>query len=170
MSRILLLAFLLFFYCVASSAQSIEKVYALFILNFARGIEWPEKESSEDFVIGVWDNSDIAKELRGATFNKSLNKRKILVKEFEKPDDISGCQIAFIPSKKSSSVPNISTRYETMPLLIVTEKEGLSQSGSNINFLRKNDKLQFELALQSIERKGLKVASSLKNLGIIVGR
>src|SRR5688572_10921873 len=79
-------------FCAAfNNPQSQEKVYTLLMLNFARGIQWPESQQSENFIIGVFEYPPLAAELSKATSAIKVSNKKIEIREFTKTEDITGC-------------------------------------------------------------------------------
>jgi hypothetical protein len=152
----------------AEAQQPKDKVYAVFILNFARLIEWPPKETSGDFTIGVLDDSPLAFELKSVAKVKTVGKHRIKVEEYNAPSQIGSCNILFIPESKSAQVPKIIGRFPYNSMLIITEKEGLGKAGSNINFLIIDGKVRFELNERAIKGRGLKASAELQSVGILV--
>jgi hypothetical protein len=51
--------------------------------------------------------------------------------------------------------------------LVITEKNGLSERGSCINFVLIDNKLNFEINKTAIDQAGLKVSSQLLKMGIV---
>jgi hypothetical protein len=48
--------------------------------------------------------------------------------------------------------------------LVITEKDGLIDAGSGINFVIRNNVIKFELKRNNIQKYGLKVGEALSNL------
>lgn len=165
----LLLPFLFVFIFSLTQAysQSQDKAYALMINNFTKNIQWPTN-SSASFVIGVLAYQPLAQELKAATAQRKVGNKDIVIKEITSIDDAADCQMIFIPAFKSKTLLAAQTKYKKSPLLIITNKPGLAQQGSGINFILKDGKVQFEINATSIEAHGLKVSGTLKGLGILV--
>jgi hypothetical protein len=153
---------------VGATAQSQEKNYATFILNFSRGIVWPSSNDTKNFVIGVLEYPPLAAELTGATSNIKIGNRKIEVKELNSVDEVQGCNIVFIPAFKAKVLANILTEVESKPVLIVTNKFDLARKGSGVNFTLVGGKLQYEINCKAIEARGLKISAGIKGMGIEV--
>jgi len=149
-------------------AQKQDRVYSVFILNFAKYIQWPSDKANGDFVIGVFGNSVIADELRSVSSTKTIGTQKILVKDCQSLNETSGCHVVFIAESKSSFVRDIITKSSLDPTLLITEKEGLASRGGGISFLLIDGKVRFEINKNSIEKRGMKIASALTNLGTVV--
>jgi hypothetical protein len=151
-------------------AQDIDyKAYTLFVYNFMKYIEWPEAQSKGDFVLGVYGDSPITKELQALAGSRKLKGRNIVVKTISKPEDASGVQLLYIPSSKSSIVKTLKEQMKDKPVLMVGEREGLAKKGTALSFCTlEDDALKFDINKKEIEQHQLKISSSLIQLGIVV--
>ncbi len=143
------------------------KFHSVFIYNFTKYIQWPPSQQAGDFVIAVVGNSPVYDELDKITANKMVGGQKIVVKKYKSAGDIQACQILFVPGGAS-----FEAAYEKMkgkPVLTVTEKPGLGQRGSGINFILQDNKWKFELNESATQQAGLKVSKELAKLAIPVG-
>ena len=145
-----------------------DKIYAVFLMNFTRVIEWPGEENSNEFVIGVLDDSQLATELKIVAQRRTGGKQKIKIEEYEAMNQIGSCHILFIPQSKSSYITRIVDKFPSNSMLIVTEKEGMAKVGSNINFLIVDHKIRFELNERTLKERGLKPSPELHSTGILV--
>jgi len=149
-------------------AQSQEKVYTLLMLNFARGIQWPDASQNDNFVIGVFEYPPLASELNNAASTTKIGNRKIVVKEFTRADDIQDCHILFVPAYKARSLDAVLNKVGSDPTLIVTNKSDLAKKGSGVNFILVEGKLRYEINCKSIEKRGMKISANVKGMGIVV--
>src|ERR1700753_2127171 len=89
---------LLCFSATALKAQEQEaNLKAVFIYNFINYIDWDTANVNNNFTIGVIGASPVSKQLAQIVRNKMVKNKKIVVREFESPDQIADCQILFIP-------------------------------------------------------------------------
>lgn len=151
-------------------AQDVDyKAYTLFVYNFMKYIEWPENQSKGDFVLGVYGDSPILKELSVLSSTKKLKGRNIVVKIINKPDEAAMCQLLYIPSSKSSALKQLKETLNGKPILLVGEREGLAKKGTALSFCTlEDDALKFDINKKEIEQRQLKISSSLIQLGIVV--
>lgn len=132
-------------------------------------IEWPENQSKGDFVLGVYGDSPILKELSILSSTKKLKGRNIVVKIINKPDEAAMCQLLYIPSSKSSALKQLKETLNGKPILLVGEREGLAKKGTALSFCTlEDDALKFDINKKEIEQRQLKISSSLIQLGIVV--
>lgn len=169
MKRTFTFSILILFTNIFVSAQTQDKVLTVFVLNFAKYTQWPETMTNGNFVIGVSGTTTVAEELRLVSGSKAIGNQKIQVKEIRTSKDYFGCHLVFIADDQSSAVPDVVSKLSAEPTLIVTERSGLAKKGGGISFLQADGKLRFEINRSAIEKKGLKVSSSLINLGNVVG-
>lgn len=169
-AKLFVLGLLLTAFAQRGRAQDVDyKAYTLFVYNFMKYVEWPEAQSKGDFVVGVYGDSPIQKELQALAANKKLKGRNIVVKNLSKPEDIAACQLAYIPSSKSSIVKQFKEQLKDKPVLIVGEREGLAKKGAALSFVTmEDDALKFDINKKEIEQRQLKISSQLVNLGIVV--
>ena len=149
--------------------QSKEEEYnlkAAFVYNFTRYINWPPAVE-DDFIIGVVGSSPIYEPLLEIAKTKTVNEKKITIRSFEKPEDITFCNILYI--SKNSSIPLYSVLTKIgYGTLTISEEEGYARQGTAFNFVLVKDKLRFESNIRALNLARLKASSQLLKLAIIV--
>lgn len=150
-------------------AQSQEKIYSLMLINFAKGIYWPGTAlSKEKFIIGVLGYPPLVTELRQTSLTTKISGKRIEVKELATPAEATGCHILFLPAYKAKWIPELLTSIATEPTLVVSNKTGFAKRGGAINFVLLEGKLNYEINCPAIEKKGMKIGSAVKKMGIQV--
>ena len=153
--------------CVAQDVDY--KAYTLFVYNFMKYVEWPEAQSKGDFVVCVFGESPIQKELTGLALSKKLKGRNIIIKNISKPEDAAGCQLLYVSASKSGNIKALKDQMIGKPILIVGEREGLAKKGAELSFVTMDDdELKFDINKKEIEQHQLKISSQLITLGIVV--
>jgi hypothetical protein len=85
--------------------------------------------------------------------------------------DYSPCHILFIAASTDAKVKNEAlAKLQNTGVLLVGEEDGLAQRGAVVNFFIENNKVRFEINVQTAEQQQLKVSSKLLSLARIVGR
>jgi hypothetical protein len=164
---ILSISTILISHCLSAAAQSQEKIYSVFILNFVKGIQWPENTPNK-FIIGVLGYPPLAAEL-SQTFSASKIKNHIIeIREYSSVEEIDGCQIIFIPSFKARSFDKLLSKVNTRPVLIVSNKMDMAKKGAGANFVLIEGKPKYEINCKAIEKRGMKISTSVKGGGILV--
>lgn len=158
----------MFFISVVSHAQSLNySMASLYIYNFTKYIDWPNKYTSDEFVIGVYGSSPLTSEMNKLIAGKHVGSKLIVVKVFKSIEEAQGCQILFVPVDETTNLKKISEAFKGKPVLVVCEKEGLSKKGASISiFLDEDDdyKTKFEMNKAYIEIGGLIISQNLIHL------
>jgi len=159
-----MLAYFLLYTFFAKGQTDIPQAQAMFIYNFTRLIDWPNK--SGDFIIGVIGNNEVFDALSNYTQGKKVGLQNIVVRQFKEPTDITPCHILFVGFSKTKSLTEILKIVNDNHILIITEKTGAIQMGSAINFVIVGDKLKFEIKIDNATKYGLKVSSKLAEMAV----
>jgi hypothetical protein len=141
---------------------------AAFIYNFTRYIEWKTSADENEFIIGVIGPSPINDPLAEIVKTETVDNKKITIKQFSKPADISSCHILFISQNSSGSLEDILAKTTGKSILIISEQDGYAELGTAINFVLVNHKLKFEANVKAINAAGLSASSQLLKLAIII--
>ncbi len=170
MKKAILLFAIFFTAHLTMQAQTADyKFHSIFIYNFTKYIQWPASHQSGEFIIGVLGNSPAAaEELTKVTSNKMVGSQRIVIKVFKSAAEIGDCHILFLPSAGSSKFAEVQSKLKGKPTLVITEKSGLAQRGSGINFILQDNKWKFELNESATQSAGLKVSKELSQLAINV--
>lgn len=162
---------ILFCWVISMSAQSDNQEYnlkAAFIYNFTQFIEWSTPATGNEFCIGVIGSSPISAALEDIAKTKTVNGKKIIIRHFYTPEEISFCNILFIPQNNTISLDEIVEKTKSKNILTISEQEGYARRGIAINFIVMNAKLKFEANTKAINSEGLKASSQLLKLAVIV--
>lgn len=140
---------------------------AAFIYNFTKYIEWKVASNENEFIIGVFGSSPINDPLVEIVKTETVDGKKIIIKQFNKPDDISLCNILFISHNTTVHLDAILANTADKGTLIISEQDGYADLGAAINFVIVNRKLKFEANVKAINSAGLTASSQLLKLAII---
>lgn len=141
---------------------------AAFVYNFTKYIDWKEPSDQNEFIIGVIGSSPINDPLAEIVKTETVDNKKITVKRFSKPADITFCHILFISQNSSVPLDDILTKTTGKGILIISEQDGYAELGTAINFVIVNHKLKFEANVKAINAAGLTASSQLLKLAIII--
>lgn len=152
-----------------NDAMPKNKVYSIFLYQFARYVEWPAEVNKTNFVIGVYGTNDLTQELKDLAGTKKVNDLPIEVKQIDHASDIGQCHILFVPNVKGINMEAITREAESNHVLIVTENINDALTlGASVNFVEVGARMNFELNVTEAAACGLKVSSSLKQLASTV--
>ena len=152
---------------VFAQERPIHEVYSMMVFNFTRYVSWPEGGSNE-FVIGVIGNNDLYNTLNTWYGGKPKGTKTYVVKKFNSAADITDCAVLFIDKSKSGEFDAANGKVKGKGTLVITDKNGLGEKGSSINFKTVDNKLKFELNQKAIESANLKVSGTLSSMAILI--
>lgn len=139
-------------------------VKAGFIYQFTRFIEWPENgEGEEPFVFCVVGKNPFGGVLE--SFEKEdVRGRPMVVRHVEKWKNADSCHVMFISGSEKDDVAKIIRENTGKPVLTVSETSDFIEQGGIINFVRKDNKIRFEINQEKAEQANLKISSKLLKL------
>lgn len=155
----------------SSNAQTQAQEYdlkAACIYNITKFIYWEPTSNGDEFIIGIIGSSPIYEPLVELVKTKTVNNKRIVVKQFTKAEEINNCDMLFIPKNTTISLDEILDRAMSKKILTISEKEGYAQQGTTINFINDNDRLKFEVNIKTLDSLGLKASSQFLKLTIII--
>ncbi len=147
-----------------SQVSSVSQAQSMFIYNFSRLIQWPANSLGGDFVIGVVGDNETYNSLVSFVANKRVGSQAITVKKFDDPQSITRCHIVFVGDSKISRISEVISKLQGTNSLIITERKGMVNSGSAIDFFMEEDKLKFVMNADNAEKYNLTVSKALQDM------
>lgn len=149
------------------SNQIVSRQKAVFLYNFTKHFDWPDKMKSGNFIIQVvGTNTSLNQELTKMAASKQVGNQKLEIKNSNNFDNQP--HIVFILNDASDILKEVATKYKGKGSLIVTEKNGLAKAGAAINFVAIDNKLKFEYSKNNAVKEGLKTGDGLNSLAIVI--
>lgn len=164
----LLIAALLLSGSAFAQDRPIHEVYSMMVFNFTRYVQWPAEGAGNEFVIGVIGNNDMFNTLQSWYGGKPRGGQTFVVKKFSSASDMTDCQVLYIDKSKSAEFDVASAKLKGKNTLVITDKNGMGEKGSGINFKTVENKLKFELNQKAIEASNLKVSGALSSMAILI--
>lgn len=152
----------------ANAQRPMHEIHSMLIFNFIKYIEWPDNTKSGDFVIVVYGDDDVYDQLSKLYGQRKIKGQNAEIVNVSDVSEINNAHIIYLSSNKSRDFEAILEQYDTKPTLIVTDKSGLGEKGSSINFKEVGGKLKFEINEATFNNSNLKVSSQLVNMGITI--
>lgn len=155
---------------LAVNAQSrpVYELHSMMIYNFLKYIQWPDDQSGSDFFITVYGDDDVYNTLNTWYGNKQKLNRNIIVKKAGSIDEIGNPHLIYVGTKASNHFEEVMAKIDQTATLIITDKRGLAEKGSCINFRIINDRLKFELNEAAVSKSNLKISSQLTSMAILI--
>jgi hypothetical protein len=164
----LLIATLLITGSAFAQERPMHEVYSMMVFNFTKYVQWPDHTATGEFVIGVIGNNDVFKTLETWYGGKPRGSKTYVIKKFNSSAEVSDCHVLFIDKSKSGEFDAVNAKVQGKGTLLITDKNGLGEKGSGINFKTVDNKLKFELNQKAIETANLKVSGALSSMAILI--
>jgi hypothetical protein len=148
----------------APSPQAVSeyKVKAAFLFNFAKFVEWPERDDDRDSVtIGVVGLDPFGESLDQVVRGKTVGTKRIAIRRFAGIDELEPCDILFVSQSESSRLEAILEALDGTATLTVGEDDEFVLRGGIIRFFTQDSKIRFEINLEVAEYEGLQLSSQL---------
>lgn len=144
------------------------ELHAMMIYNFLKYIQWPGDKNTGDFVIGVLKDDNVYNTLNTWYGNKERGGKKFTIKKLSSPSEASSCQLVYVGSSGSNQFEDMLASLGTNPTLTVTNRRGLGEKGSCINFKVLDGRLKFELNQGAMDNAKLRTSSQLTAMAIMI--
>jgi hypothetical protein len=155
------------------NAQQEYNVKAVYLYSFGRYFLWPEKdeESSEPFVIGVFEENPFGDALDRIAQKKQIQGRPISIRLIDEIQKGKSCQILFVPKTVSSEEQaEIIEVFGKRPVLVVGEMQNFADRGGTVNFFMDDGTVRFEINVDVVREQGLSVDAKLLSLAKTIKR
>lgn len=151
------------------TCQELERnLKAAFLYNFTKYVTWPAgtfSSSSSPIVIGVMGQDEIDSALDAVVSDKTVDGRKIVVRHYRWNQDLTTCQVLFIPASESANATQLS-QLRNRPVLTVGESPGFAKNFGVVNFVVVSNRVRFEINEKIAKGCGLTLSSKLLSLGL----
>jgi len=140
------------------------KIKAAYLYKFCDYVEWPKAafpSPDSPLVIGVLGADDLATDLEQIAVGRDINGRSITVKRLQPGDPINGMQVLFIGRSAEADLAATLDAAQTQSILTVTEQDDDGTLESIINFIVSDDRVRFDVKLDSARRNNLQISSRL---------
>lgn len=153
------------------SASREHQLKAAFLFNFTKFIEWPAlsfSSANDPIVIGVFGDGPFVVELAQVVNDRQVNGRGIVVKRVETAAEARSAHLLFVSAGEDGHFDELRLAIQGSPILTVGESPSFAQAGGTINFVVEDDKVRFEINMDSAERAGLRISAQLQKLAKLI--
>lgn len=144
------------------------ELHSMMIYNFLKYVQWPGEMNTGEFTIGVIGDDDVFNTLNTWYGNKTRGDKTLIVKKYNSVAEIGNIQLLYVGGKAANDFEEIKAKIAGQSTLTITDKNGLGQKGSCINFRVVNNRLKFELNQGAVDENNLKVSSQLTSMAILI--
>jgi hypothetical protein len=154
----------------AQSTQREYQIKAAFVYNFVKFVDWPAAVlpvTSDTISVCVLGDEAFVEGF-DTLKDKTVKGKKLAVRHLEQVKGADGCHVLFIGSSEEKRAPQVLQTLQSASVLTVGEMDRFPQLGGIINFVVEQNKLRFEINVNSAERARLKLSSQLLSLAKVV--
>jgi hypothetical protein len=147
--------------CQADSAPEY-KLKAAFLYNFILLTEWPKtvNDSLRLCVVGKNGMDDAINDIDGT----EANKRRIRVMHLTSYSNVDACEVLYLGETDSINIQNVLNKLGESPVLTISDNLDLVRSGIMINMFPENQRLVFNVNVESAKHAHLTLSSRLVRL------
>lgn len=148
------------------------EVRAVFLLNLARFVKWPEAppaepDSSRAFVIGCYADDPIAVPLRQIVQGESIGGRPIELRELRRAADFADCNLVYLGDALSGSITRAIERLRDRPVLFVGNADGLLEAGGHVQFYPRGSQVRLRVSPENLRLSHLVPNSQLLRVATV---
>jgi len=152
----------------ADEAQRTEyRIKTAFLYNFSRFVVWPEAtlQGRSKFSLCTLGSTLFGEQLDTLT-GKTVHGKTLVVKRFDRPEDILDCQLVFIG--QSDELGETIWILKERPVLTVSDAAAFTEKGGMIQFKVVDNKIRFRINVDAARAAGLTISSKLLSLAISI--
>jgi hypothetical protein len=155
----------------AQEPLSEHQVKAVWLLNFARFVEWPESAfagPNDPIVVGVAGKDPFGAGLEKVFSGKTVKGRSFRIRQVSTDQEMRGCHLLFVVSSDRRKPRDWAEKLKRAPVLTVGETEEFLGDGGIINFVLKDSSVRFEINLKAAQAAGLRLDANLLKVAVSV--
>lgn len=153
-----------------------KKVKAVFVLNVAKFVRWPEAvvETRSERLTLCYDQEDVLGSAYEIIRNHSVNGRLLARQWINSSQDLETCDVLLLSKAGLERYRRAPLVSPETPLLVIADltsqkSTGKAYPGVHVALVRKGSKIGFDINLHAAHQAGLKLSSRLLRLARIVG-
>ena len=143
---------------------------AVFLLNFARFVDWPEGalgKPDAPVVVGIY-NIEPFKAAFEALERKRAKGRPLVVRQGQTTAELDGCHIVFLNTGDDLLIKRLLQHFRGRPVLTVGEREGFTRWGGIVNFKLAASHVRLQINRDAAKQSGLQLSAQLLEVSELV--
>lgn len=146
------------------------QVKAVYLINFARFVEWPDKggTAQDPFTICILGHDPFGPTLDTTLAGERIAGRSVVVKRIPEAHESLNCQILFVSSTEASSLNRTVEATNKQAILTVSDMPQFADHGGMIQFVMQDSRIRFEVNLTAAQHAGLTLSSELLKVATVV--
>jgi hypothetical protein len=147
---------------VFAQPDSEPQLEAAYLVNFLKYIEWPASNRGTA-TICLFGRDTLGPFLSGHE-GRLIGGKELRIRRVSSPDDMSSCQMVYIPDVEEARIGAVLRWVQGMPILAASNADGFARSGGGIELLRNSGRVQFIVNADTLSRHGLTPSSQMMRL------
>jgi hypothetical protein len=146
----------------AEPAAREHEIKAVFLLNFAQFVEWPEgtfATTNSPIVVGILGDDPFGPALDQAAVGEQPQGRPLIILRGRRLEDVAGCHLLFVSKSENAKVGQILRALQNKPVLTVGETEPFRQAGGIIVFVIQGNRVSFDID-DAVARRNMLILSA----------
>jgi len=147
-----------------SAGTSEYDVKAAFLFHFAQFVEWPAetfKSAEAPLTFCTIGEDPFRGRLDESVKGKFIGKRALVVLHMKEREQIGSCQVLFLSAAEKKRQAEYLAIANGHAVLTVGETENFTRQGGIIGFFLENNKVRFEINVETAEKARLEISSRL---------
>jgi hypothetical protein len=147
------------------------EIKAVWLLNFARFVEWPADAFSSPqapLVVCVVGRDPFGSALEKTLAGKTIGGRPLAIRRLPADRDLAACHVIFFSNSEKKKHRELIAKLRAIPVLTVGESDGFLNDEGIIQFVRREDTIRFAVNLESARFTRLKVSANLVKVAVLV--
>jgi hypothetical protein len=146
------------------------QIKVAYLYNFAKFVDWPPeafKSDSAPIIIGIL-GVDPFGSLLDSLKDKNVRGRKFQIKRAVKPENMEECHILFFGASEKANLRGLLSMIKNNHILTVSDLDRFAHLGGMIGLTQVEEKINFEINIDVVQRSRLKFNAQLLKLARIV--
>jgi len=147
----------------AAAPQEVQ-VKAAYMFHFVQFSGWPPEaftSPDEPFVVGVLGDDPFGQHLDEAVAGEELNGHPMIVRRFQRVEDIDRCHLLYIAGNETRRLGQIMPALVGRPILTVGETEGFWRAAGMIRFVTVQNRVRFHINHTAAKHAQLSLSAKL---------
>ena len=146
---------------LATPLTEIQSITIAFLYNFMKLSEWPVQADDPELTLCVTEGGEFGEELDSIN-GKPVHNKTLAVKRLVLGDNPADCELLFLPDEeKPIRLHEWLKLIENKPVLTVSDTPHFLDEGGMINLVNEDNRLQFEVNLELVEKVGIEMSSQI---------
>lgn len=141
------------------------RIQAVLILRLIKFVEWPADSMTraDSIQVCIWGESPTEMALQTLQ-NQKVREREVHFKKLSTPLDTRGCHVFYVSNTVREVSPALLYGSGSSALLTISDMPDFNKRGGIIAFVRKDNRIGFEIQLRYAREHGLQIGAPLLDL------